>query len=214
MDFRLTGEKIELSGYFENPDNMIVNILRKDYLGWIFIENKGDPGMNMICCVKKYNYKPEKYFRLSCDFDEQAIKDHFGSLDKNNLIELKIIIKNDGTNLQNNDIIYKLEVIDENEEPDIEWWNENNNLKTYEQYVFENRMLNKGQMDVAFDKAKEYLNNIHKKINEEHIIDFMIGYFFNNYGVDFSHGKDVYRFVKHYVHYRLKKKMNRYNENI
>lgn len=79
-------------------------------------------------------------------------------------------------------------------------------MKTYEQYIFENKISN-SDLDTAFTNAKKYLLSIHKKINEEHIIDFMIGYMFNNYGVDLTHGKHIYNFIKHYVHLKLRKKL-------
>lgn len=82
-------------------------------------------------------------------------------------------------------------------------------MKTFEQYIFENKMLNDSQLDVAFSDAKKYLFSVHKKITEEHIIDFMIGYMFNNYGLDLTHGKYVYRYIKHFVHLKLREKLNK-----
>jgi len=86
-------------------------------------------------------------------------------------------------------------------------------MKTFEQYIFENKMLNDNQLNIAFVDAKKYLMSVHKKITEEHIIDFMIGYMFNNYGLDFTHGKHIYRYIKHYVHFKLKEKITK-NEKI
>jgi coproporphyrinogen III oxidase-like Fe-S oxidoreductase len=81
-------------------------------------------------------------------------------------------------------------------------------MKKYDQFVNE-RLLNKSKMDIAFEEAKKYLNAIHKHANEEHIVDFMIGYLFTNYGVDLTHLREIYKYVKHYVRHKINKKLKK-----
>jgi hypothetical protein len=76
-----------------------------------------------------------------------------------------------------------------------------NNVIKYNDFINEN-FLNATYLDVAFDEAKRHFKKIHEKITEDHVIDFMVHYIFNFYGIDLSHTKDTYKLIKQYVHHK------------
>lgn len=55
-------------------------------------------------------------------------------------------------------------------------------------------------INIAFNKAVKHFNDIHEKITEEHVIEFVIHFINHNYGVDISHIKEPYKYIKTYIH--------------
>ena len=69
----------------------------------------------------------------------------------------------------------------------------------------------------AYNKAKIYLKKNHKKLTDEHIIDFILHFINVNYGIDVHHSKIIIKHIKDYVHnhyhHRTIKKGNDIKEN-
>lgn len=77
-------------------------------------------------------------------------------------------------------------------------------MKNYTEFINEN-LLNKTKMDIAFEEAQKYFKALHKHAKEDHIIDFMAGYLFLNYGIDVGHIKVTYKYIKHYLKLKMKR---------
>ena len=58
----------------------------------------------------------------------------------------------------------------------------------------------------SFRKALKHIEKTHKTITEDHVIEFIIHFIFNNYGIDLTHLKPIYKHIKTYVHHKLKSK--------
>jgi len=59
---------------------------------------------------------------------------------------------------------------------------------------------------LAYNKAIKHFTKIHQSITEDHLHEFINQYMINNYGVDLPHSKEMYNYVKHLVHEKIKKK--------
>jgi hypothetical protein len=224
INLRKTGKTIEMSDHFEIshinyfesifPDNKIVDILYKDFLEWVLIVNKGkEKILNAIVNVVDYDYNNS---RLKLLYNKTAMKHNI--VDQNEFYNIKVIEDKSQFNLMNTDIIYKLEKFEEDEKSEIKWYKKGKfeNLKTFAEFykINEEYLLNKTKMDIAFEEAKKYFKALHKHASEEHLIDFMSGYLFNNYGIDFSHMKDNYKYVKHYVKHKIHKRKEKYDKEV
>ena len=58
---------------------------------------------------------------------------------------------------------------------------------------------------VAYNKAIRHFAKIHQNITEDHLHEFVNQYMINNYGVDLPHSKEMYNYVKHLIHEKIKK---------
>lgn len=78
-------------------------------------------------------------------------------------------------------------------------------IKNFDEYCNEN-LLNFDQSIItkAFQKAKKHILKAHESLTEDHVIEFIIQFIFNNYGIDLTHSKVIYKHIKGYVHYKLK----------
>lgn len=91
--------------------------------------------------------------------------------------------------------------------PDIDplgeedWSNESRNHK----------ILNDKLLDKLYDRAVTKLKIMHESLTEEHIIEIINIYLFNNYGIDASHMKYFFRYVRHYVHNKIHKRKEKNN---
>ena len=74
-------------------------------------------------------------------------------------------------------------------------------IKLYEDLNKYNKI--KYLFSIAYDKAIRHFINLHEKITEEHIHEFINQYMINNYGVDLPHSKEMYDYVKHLLHNKL-----------
>jgi hypothetical protein len=62
----------------------------------------------------------------------------------------------------------------------------------------------------AFQKATKHFKELHEKVTEEHVVEFIVHFVLNNYGIDLSDTKHVYKHLKNYVHHKI----NSRNENL
>lgn len=81
-------------------------------------------------------------------------------------------------------------------------------MKTYEQFVnegigFFDRKLIRDIFSLAYNKAVQHFIDLHEKITEEHLIEYIDMYMNANYGVSFPHTHAAYKYIKHLVHRRL-----------
>lgn len=59
---------------------------------------------------------------------------------------------------------------------------------------------------IIYRKAINNIINLHQKVTEEHILEFINHYLFNNYGIDLTYYGDVYKYVKYLIHKNFIKK--------
>ena len=81
-------------------------------------------------------------------------------------------------------------------------------MKTYEQFAnegagFFDHNLIKDIFSIAYNKAVKHFIDLHEKITEEHIMEYIDMYMNVNYGVHFPHTHASYKYIKHLVHVRL-----------
>ena len=80
-------------------------------------------------------------------------------------------------------------------------------VKKFDEYCNEG-LLNFDQSIIkkAYRKAIEHIKKAKENLTEDHVIDFIIHFVFNNYGIDLTHSKVIYKHMKTYVHHKLKGK--------
>lgn len=78
--------------------------------------------------------------------------------------------------------------------------------KFNEYIVNEGFMIDKSIIKLAYNKALKHIKKAHESLTEDHIIELIIQFVLNNYGIDLSHSKYMYKHIKHYVHVRFLKK--------
>ncbi len=86
-------------------------------------------------------------------------------------------------------------------------------MKTFDEFVNEKHIVTninnkflKFAFMVSYNKAIKHFNKLHEKITEDHVLEFINQYMFNNYGVDMTHTADVYRYIKTHLHNKFVKK--------
>ena len=91
-------------------------------------------------------------------------------------------------------------------------------MKTYEQFINEginifDRKLIRDVFRLAYRKAIQHCIDLHEKITEEHIIEYIDMYMNANYGVSFPHTNASYKYLKHLVHRKLVKSKIEIDDN-
>ena len=62
---------------------------------------------------------------------------------------------------------------------------------------------------VLYRKSIKNIKDLHESLTEDHILEFIIHYVYNNYGIDLTNSKEMYRYVKYLVHKNfIKKRIN------
>ena len=62
---------------------------------------------------------------------------------------------------------------------------------------------------VLYRKAIKNIKDLHESLTEDHILEFIIHFVYNNYGIDLTNSKEIYRYVKYLVHKNfIKKRIN------
>lgn len=77
-------------------------------------------------------------------------------------------------------------------------------IKPYNEGIVNNFRFIINLFPSLFNKAIKNMTNLHESITEEHILDFIVHYVLNNYNVDISHSKDMYKYVKLLIHNKIK----------
>jgi hypothetical protein len=83
-----------------------------------------------------------------------------------------------------------------------DWSNESKNHK----------MLNDNLLDKLYNRAVNKLKSMRETMTEDHLIELINVYLFNNYCIDAAHMKYFYRYVKHYVHNKIHHHKNKRKE--
>jgi hypothetical protein len=78
-------------------------------------------------------------------------------------------------------------------------------ITKFNEYIVESFNIDKSILNKAFNKAITHVVKAHKKLTEDHIIEFINHYVFHNYGIDMYHSNHMYKYLKSYVHNKFKK---------
>jgi len=61
---------------------------------------------------------------------------------------------------------------------------------------------------ILYRKAIKNIVNVHQSLTEDHVLEFIIHYIYNDYGIDLLNSKEIYKYVKYLIHKNFKKKLS------
>jgi hypothetical protein len=77
-------------------------------------------------------------------------------------------------------------------------------IQTYEKLKFNKDKL-KSLFPTAYAKAVSHIIKMHENLTEDHIFELISHFMFNNYGIDVTHSKTTYKYLKFLLHSKFKK---------
>ena len=81
-------------------------------------------------------------------------------------------------------------------------------ITNFEDFLNESAMIDVSILKKAFKKSITHIVKAHEKLTEDHVLEFIVQFVFNNYGVDLAETKNMYKYVKAFVHHKFNRNEN------